>query len=86
MTVKQLIEKLQKIENKNRIVIVQGDGEGNSYSPLAGVDAENVAYEEENSWSVICGLEYLTKELEEEHYGEEDVCDGVPAAVLFPIN
>jgi len=40
MTVQELIEQLQRIEDKSRIVILQKDSEGNGYSPLAGTDED----------------------------------------------
>lgn len=40
MTVKELIEQLQQIDDKERIVILQSGSEGNDYSPLAGIDPD----------------------------------------------
>ena len=36
MKVKELIDELQKL-NGERIVILQGDAEGNNYSPISGI-------------------------------------------------
>lgn len=43
ITVGDLIEQLQTMD-KNLVVILQKDAEGNGYSPLAGVDGENNVY------------------------------------------
>jgi hypothetical protein len=48
MRVADLIEALTKID-RNAIVIMSSDGEGNSYSPLAGLS--KVLYEAESTWS-----------------------------------
>lgn len=48
MTVKQLIEKLSELPPET-LVILQKDGEGNGYSPLAGVDLGT--YRPDSTWS-----------------------------------
>jgi hypothetical protein len=48
MTVKDLIEALQSMPPDAQ-VILQKDGEGNGYSPLAGVDGEAV-YIPDTTW------------------------------------
>ena len=83
VTVKQLIEELQK-QDPGRVVILQKDSEGNGYSPLAAL--EPLSYLAETTWSGEVGLEVLTDALREDGYGEEDVLDGMPALVLFPVN
>ena len=83
MTVKELIEELQKVD-QNRIVIMSKDAEGNSYSPYR--QFWEGAYKAETTWYGDVGLETLTKEDEEQGYTEEDVLDGEPAIILCPIN
>tara|TARA_R110000868_G_scaffold66014_4_gene196981 strand:- start:1986 stop:2192 length:207 start_codon:yes stop_codon:yes gene_type:complete len=48
MKVSELIEQLQKYP-ANFTVIIQKDGEGNDYSPLAG--SETALYVPESNWS-----------------------------------
>lgn len=84
MTVEQLIKKLEKIENKKRIVVMSRDAEGNGYSPLSGF--WEASYKAETTWSGEVGLEKLTKADEKAGYSEEDVLKGTPALVLTPIN
>lgn len=43
MTVQELINWLEKVEDKTRLVILRKDAAGNGYSPVAGV-AEADAY------------------------------------------
>lgn len=50
MTVRELINWLENVEDKSRIVILQKDAEGNGYSPAAG-GAESF-YEATSTW---CG-------------------------------
>ena len=38
MTVRELMNWLENVEDKSRVVILQKDAEGNGYSPAAGVD------------------------------------------------
>lgn len=49
MLVKDLIEALNKLPQE-ALVIMQKDGEGNGYSPLAGVDGDAV-YVPDSTWS-----------------------------------
>jgi hypothetical protein len=49
MKVKELIDELQKLHPDSE-VILQKDGEGNGYSPLAAVDGDAV-YMPETTWS-----------------------------------
>ena len=77
MTVKQLIELLQK-ENPDRVVILSKDSEGNGFSELENVNS-NYNY---NDGEI--GLGTLTPELEKQGYTEEDILDGQPAVVLWP--
>jgi len=83
MTVKELIEKLQK-EDPDRIVIMSKDSEGNSYSPLSNFWIG--AYAPTTTWYGEAGLEGLTEEDKEAGYGEEDVMDGEKALILWPVN
>lgn len=85
MTVKELIEQLQGID-PDLIVIVQKDAEGNNYSPLDGIDADNTVYEADTTWSGTVGLRRLTPELRQQGYTPEDIIDGQPCCVLQPVN
>lgn len=84
MKVKELKKLLEKVDD-NRIVILQKDGEGNGYSPLEGIsDEEN--YKADSTWSGEVGFEKLTPALKKAGYCEEDVLEGEPACILFPVN
>jgi len=82
MTVKELIVKLQKIGNQDRLVILQKDPEGNGFYKLRGID-DNAVYDKEYR---DVQLERLTKDLKDEGFSEEDLgSDGMEKAlVLFP--
>ena len=82
-TVKELIALLQK-EDPERVVVLSKDGEGNGFSPFS--DFGHGAYEPDSTYSGELGIEKLTDKLKEQGYTEEDVCDGIPALVLWPIN
>lgn len=84
MKVKELKDLLESVDDE-RIVIMAKDGEGNDYSPLALIDDESV-YKANSTWSGEIGIETLTPELIAENFTEEDVIDGEPAVVLWPIN
>lgn len=84
MTIEQLIKQLQKIKNKNRLVVMSKDGEGNGYSPLNYI--EECAYEEDTPWSGSIGLEKLSKKDIADGYSEEDVIKDGAAVCLQPIN
>lgn len=83
MTVKQLIEELNG-HDPERIVVMSRDAEGNGYSPLA--ESTTGAYAPETTWYGEVGLEKLTQENIADGYGEEDVVDGQPCLVLWPVN
>lgn len=86
MTVKELIEMLETVENKNRIVICMKDAEGNGYTPLSDID-DQFAYRAEATWYGEVGYEKLTDELKKLGYSEEDIIeDGEPCLVLCPLN
>jgi len=85
MTVAELIQELDRIEDKTRLVIIQKDGEGNGYSPISCVEEDGYVAEED--WLGERTLEALTPELESQGYSEEDVDeDAVPALFLIPVN
>lgn len=63
------------------VVILQCDGEGNSYSFVEGIDADNIAYDDENELRV--GPIKLSKELINRHFSEEDLIDGPACAVIW---
>lgn len=79
MTVRQLIEKLQKME-QNRIVVLAADPEGNHYDTLH--DVQQMMYDDDEG---EVGYDKLTPELEKQGYGEEDLMpNGKKAVVLWP--
>ncbi len=82
MTVKELIEELQKMD-PDRIVVQQDDSEGNGYRLVSGID-DNAAYLPESSWHG--DVKYQT--LPGEEYDEEDLADESyqPCVVIFPAN
>lgn len=55
-------------------VILQKDGEGNYYSPLAGVDCEDSYYQPENTWSG------------EVYHSHDAPRDAMPCVLLWPTN
>lgn len=86
VTVRELIKELESIENKERIVIMQRDAEGNGYSPLYSID-DTSAYKATTTWFGEVGFEKLTEELKKAGYNEEDIMtDGQPCLVLCPVN
>jgi len=77
-TVGKLITELQKYD-KDRVVILSKDEEGNGFGALYRVEP----YTWNSKWEEI-GIESLTDKLKEWGYTEEDVIPGVPAIVLWP--
>ena len=86
MKVKELKEMLVGMDD-DRVVVISSDGEGNSYSPLDGLD-DSCNYIPDSTWSGETRITKLTKELEKQGYGEEDCAngEGKPAIILFPVN
>lgn len=84
MTVRELIAELRKVKDKDRIVVLQRDPEGNGYGPLDGTDDNAMWWEEEGE----IGKQKLTKADKADGFCEDDVLepdDGiVPALVLWP--
>lgn len=86
MNVKQLKKTLEGID-ESRIVILQKDVEGNSYSPCAGVDGDNAIYVADSTWSGDIKYQKLTPTMKKQGYSDSDVSmEGKPAFVLWPIN
>lgn len=83
MKVKELLQLLAN-EDPERIVVMAKDAEGNGYSPLHGLWSG--AYRAETTWHGEVGFEKITPELRQQNYSEMDVCDGVPAIILTPVN
>lgn len=73
LTIKQLITKLQAIENQDALVIMSSDSEGNSFGPIA--DVTEGGYHAETKWSG-----YVVDEMSEKVEGT------VPAVVFWPTN
>ena len=85
MKVKELITELEKLDPE-LLVVMSKDGEGNSYSPLAGM-YDNSLYVEDLPWCGEVWIHKLTDELKNGGYTEEDVADdGEPCVVLQPTN
>lgn len=79
----------QALANKadSDFVVLAKDGEGNSYSPLAG--EWEALYVPENTWSGDVYLRALTDDDRADGYTEEDLYDGddgQPVLVLYPVN
>lgn len=85
MTVQELINHLNEVQDKTRIVILQRDSEGNGYSPLSYAD-DNCTYAATTKHSGEVGVERLTGQLRKIGFTEEDQNDGVPCLVLAPVN
>lgn len=83
MTVKELIEELQKLP-PDTLVILQIDSEGNGFSPLEGLWNGN--YRADSTWSGQMGLSELTEEDREQGYTAADILEGVTAVALYPVN
>jgi hypothetical protein len=73
MTVKELIEKLQKIKDQDMLVLVSSDPEGNSFDTL-GLVSESFARKDGYNWEVY-------DEDDIENYAIEDV---QPVVVIWP--
>lgn len=85
MKVKELIRELQLLDPELE-VILQADGEGNSFSPLEGTD-ENCVYVAETTWS---GELYDTTWTADEACMHEDewaeILKKPRCVVLYPVN
>ena len=79
MKVGQLIEELKKI-NPEKVVVLSGDSEGNDYREMSEIEWENIVFNEEES---EVGFEYLSEELKDEGYDEEDIIEGEKAIVFY---
>ena len=87
MTVKELRDALATMPD-DLLVILQRDGEGNGYSPIAGADGDNNAYVADTTYSGHVRLRALTPEAIRRGYTSEDVAPDVapPCLVLYPTN
>lgn len=84
MTVQELIAALQT-HDPDALVVCQADPEGNSYSPLEGVEVDG--YEADSTYYGERFLLELTPELEQRGYSEDDVsATAVKAVFLVPVN
>ena len=79
MTVNELIRKLESVENKDRIVVLARDEEGNGFQELRDINLDNSSFKDAEM-----GLEHLTPELKKEGYSEEDIINGQSCIVLWP--
>jgi hypothetical protein len=79
MKVKELIKKLQELDQDR--IVVSSDEEGNHFSPLDSNLCEGNYYDEDREF----GLDKLTKEDIEAGFSEEDIVNGKKAVCLYPI-
>lgn len=82
MTIAELIEKLEAVPEaeRDRLVVLQKDGEGNGYSPLDGTAAETW-YDPVSTWAGNCPHPADVKS------GEVELSkDAVKAFLLWPVN
>lgn len=79
ITVGQLIDALSKVKNKNRIVLMSSDPEGNSFRALYEVEVDNIAGREDG-YEFEIGPERAAEGIDEDCVLE----DGKPAIVLWP--
>lgn len=85
MTVREL-KNLIDILPDDMEVIIQKDGEGNDFSPLAGVDYNSV-YIPENTWSGnVCSMDNTAEEecMSDEEW--EEIKSKPLSLVLYPVN
>ena len=80
-TVKFLIERLQEC-NPNHLVVLQRDPEGNGYSPIQGVDSDDVLFRECDGGMVL-STQDLADEIEGGYVDDESEFE--PCVVLFPV-
>jgi len=86
MKVKDLINQLQQLP-EDQLVILRKDAEGNSHSPLSGIDGACI-YIKDNTWSGdVYSLDWSADDagMSEEEWAKEKAF-GVPCVVLSPIN
>jgi hypothetical protein len=85
MRVKDLIKELKKIDPEARIII-QKDGEGNGYSPLAGIDYD-VVYVPTSSYSgEIYDLEWSAEMAGMDDDEWESLKKTAQHVLFFPMN
>jgi len=85
ITVEQLIEELKNCDPKH-VVVMAGDGEGNSFRLCAGADGENQVFKRDKDRRGTIGLGELTPELSGLGYTDDDVLEGgIPCVVLWPV-
>jgi hypothetical protein len=75
MTVKELITKLQEMD-QDRIVVASSDSEGNSFRKISDICTGNYRDRE-------FGIDVLTNEDIEQGYTEEDCIEGESAVCLW---
>lgn len=80
MQVKELIEILKTFDG-DALVVVSSDGEGNTHSPLAGVEASK--YLPETTWSGECPH---PNDVNDEEYSPEQLAKMIDAVCLSPTN
>ena len=84
MKVKDLKAALSGFDDED-IVVLAKDGEGNSFSPLADVEAS--LYSPDNSYRGETSARELTAEMVVRGFGEEDILTGATRSVtLWPTN
>ena len=81
MNVQDLIDELSKIKNKERLVLISKDPEGNGFNSFTSFSEEACVLD---GHEYMIGLEELTDEFKRQGYTEEDVLeDGNPCVVLW---
>ena len=79
MTVKELIKKLEEIENKDREVLLTHKG---TPTTKRCYDVQELNFKDNNG-RIETGYPELTEEMKVFGYTEEDVFEGEPALVLW---
>lgn len=81
------LKELIKDLDEDAVVIMTQDAEGNEYSPLTReMFVGNYAPYTHIKYNGEVGLSELTDDLIKEGYDDEDVIDGIPCVVLYPMN
>jgi len=85
MKVKDLIRELQLMDPEME-VIMQGDAEGNNYSPLEGVD-ENCVYIAETTWhGDVYSTTWTPDEADMDPEDWAEILAKPRCVVLYPVN
>lgn len=83
MTVTELIELLQKIENKNVTVLMSIDPEGNDFNEFSGDIEERLYRKDDHEIELFCGEELCDPDVSDEEAADYKN-DFKPCIVLWP--